>query len=314
MTSDAKVVAYMDVDLSTDLDALLPLVAPLLSGHSDVAIGSRLTPWSRIQRGARREFISRTYNLVLRTTLRLRVRDAQCGFKAMRAEVARRLLPLVEDQTWFFDTELLVLAQRTGLRVHEVPVDWIDDPDSRVAIAKTATDDLKGVARLIRAGLTGPRLPRFDDLRPPVARSDGLRRIGSFAMIGLISTAAYTALYLLLRGELSAVNANAIALVTTALGNTAANRRFTFGVSGRRSLLRDHAAGLLAFAIGLVLTSGAVALLGVLAPQAGHVAELVVLVSASVVATGLRYVLLSAWIAAPERPDDTPVIMEGSTR
>jgi putative flippase GtrA len=133
-------------------------------------------------------------------------------------------------------------------------------------------------------------------------------------MIGLISTAAYTALYLLLRGELSAVNANAIALVTTALGNTAANRRFTFGVSGRRSLLRDHAAGLLAFAVGLVLTSGAVALLGLAAPAAGHVAELAVLVTASVAATALRYVLLSRWIAPPERDDDPRLTLEGTPR
>ena len=123
--------AYCDVDLSTDLAALLPLVAPLISGHSDLAIGTRLSPSSRVVRGAKREFISRSYNLLLRGTLAARFTDAQCGFKAIRADVAQRLLPLVEDTGWFFDTELLVLAERSGLRIHEVPVDWVDDPDSQ---------------------------------------------------------------------------------------------------------------------------------------------------------------------------------------
>jgi glycosyltransferase involved in cell wall biosynthesis len=153
LLSDAEVVAYMDVDLSTDLDALLPLVAPLISGHSEVAIGSRLSPGSRVRRGARRELISRCYNVLLRLTMGTRFRDAQCGFKALRAETARRLLPRIENRAWFFDTELLVLAQRDGLRIHEVPVDWDDDPDSRVAIVPTALEDLRGILRLMRARL-----------------------------------------------------------------------------------------------------------------------------------------------------------------
>jgi glycosyltransferase involved in cell wall biosynthesis len=148
--STSPVVAYMDVDLSTDLDALLPLVAPLLSGHSDVAIGTRLAAGSRVVRGPKREAISRTYNLILRTALHSGFSDAQCGFKAVRSDVARALLPLVEDDGWFFDTELLVLAEHNGLRIHEVPVDWVDDPDSRVDIVRTATDDLRGVGRLLR--------------------------------------------------------------------------------------------------------------------------------------------------------------------
>ena len=145
--SDAPVLAYMDVDLSTDLAALLPLVAPLISGHSDVAIGTRLARGSRVVRGLKREVISRGYNLLLRGTLAARFSDAQCGFKAIRADVAERLLPLVEDTGWFFDTELLVLAERAGLRIHEVPVDWVDDPDSRVDILATAVADLRGIAR-----------------------------------------------------------------------------------------------------------------------------------------------------------------------
>jgi glycosyltransferase involved in cell wall biosynthesis len=154
-SSPAKVVAYMDVDLSTGLDALMPLVAPLLSGHSDVSIGSRLTPGSRVVRGRKREFISRTYNAILRATLRNRFSDAQCGFKAVRGDVARVLLPMVEDESWFFDTELLALAERRGLRIHEVPVDWVDDPDSRVEVSRTAIDDLRGIWRLRRRFASG---------------------------------------------------------------------------------------------------------------------------------------------------------------
>ncbi len=160
--STATVVAYMDVDLSTDLDALLPLVAPLLSRHSDVAIGSRLAPGARITRGLKREVISRCYNLIVRAALGARISDAQCGFKALRADVVRWLVPMVEDEGWFFDTELLVLAERHGLRVHEVPVDWVEDPDSRVRLLRTAWEDLKGIRRMRRdRSVTAPR-PRLD--------------------------------------------------------------------------------------------------------------------------------------------------------
>ena len=168
LSSDALVLAYMDVDLSTDLDALAPLVASLMSGHSDVAIGSRLARGANVVRGAKREFISRSYNRLLRTVLRVQFTDAQCGFKAIRADVARELLPLVTDTTWFFDTELLVLAQWSGLRTHEVPVDWYDDPDSRVDIPQTVKDDLAGVWRLLR---THAQLrPSLDSIRDSMGR------------------------------------------------------------------------------------------------------------------------------------------------
>src|SRR4051794_28764178 len=149
--TDAEVACYMDVDLSTDLRALMPLVAPLLSGHSQVAIGTRLATGARVERGTKRELISRTYNHILRGFLRARFSDAQCGFKAARSDALRDLLPAVRDEAWFFDTELLVLAQRRGMRVHEVPVDWGDDPDSRVAIVPTAIEDLRRVAPLLAA-------------------------------------------------------------------------------------------------------------------------------------------------------------------
>jgi glycosyltransferase involved in cell wall biosynthesis len=148
LASDARVLCYMDVDLSTDLGALLPLVAPLMSGHSDLAIGTRLHRGARVQRSLKREFISRSYNRLLRIVLQARFSDAQCGFKAIRADAARELLPRVRDREWFFDTELLILAQRRGLRIHEVPVDWTEDGDSRVRIVSTALADLRGVARL----------------------------------------------------------------------------------------------------------------------------------------------------------------------
>src|SRR2546422_8303425 len=168
----------MGVGLSPDLSALLPLVAPLLSRHSDLAIGTRLTRSARVVRGPKREIISRCYNTLLRAALGARFSDAQCGFKAIRADVARTLLPLVEDTGWFFDTELLVLAERAGLRIHEVPVDWIDDPDSRVKVVATALADLRGIARmrwqLLRGTLRVPRLGAAPPgLRGPAASLAG---------------------------------------------------------------------------------------------------------------------------------------------
>jgi glycosyltransferase involved in cell wall biosynthesis len=156
--SDAEVVAYMDVDLSTGLKALRPLVLPLLAGYADVAIGSRLAPGAHVVRGPLREFISRGYNLLLHATLGVGFSDAQCGFKALRSDAARALLPLVEDRSWFFDTELLVLAERCGLRIREVPVDWTDSPnslDSRVRIVSSALANLRGLWRLRVGLLTG---------------------------------------------------------------------------------------------------------------------------------------------------------------
>jgi glycosyltransferase involved in cell wall biosynthesis len=146
--SEADIVAYMDADLSTDLDAFLPLIAPLLSGHSDLSVGTRLAHGAQVVRSPKREIISRAYNLLLRTVLFARFSDAQCGFKAGRTEVIKALLPAIEDDAWFFDTELLMLAQRRGLRIYQVPVTWTEDPDSKVEIVRTALTDLRGVARL----------------------------------------------------------------------------------------------------------------------------------------------------------------------
>ncbi len=162
-SSHADVVAYMDADLSTGLDAFLPLVAPLLSGHSDLATGSRLSRRAKVLRSLKREIISRGYNLLLRAVLSARFSDAQCGFKAGRTEVVRALLPAVEDDAWFFDTELLMLAQRSGLRIAELPVTWVERQDSKVDIVRTALADLRGIARLrFRPGKQRPLLSSRD--------------------------------------------------------------------------------------------------------------------------------------------------------
>jgi glycosyltransferase involved in cell wall biosynthesis len=150
LASDAQVLAYMDVDLSTNLESLLPLAAPCLSGHSELAIGTRLARQAHVRRRLGREVLSRGYNLLVRLLFGARFSDAQCGFKAIRADTARRLLPLVEDRSWFFDTELLLLAERNGMNIFEVPVDWIEDLDSRVDIPRTAIGDLRGLWRMRR--------------------------------------------------------------------------------------------------------------------------------------------------------------------
>jgi putative flippase GtrA len=300
-SSDATVLAYMDVDLSTDLTALLPLVAPLISGHSHVAIGSRLTPGSRVVRGPKRELVSRAYNLLLRGTLSAQFSDAQCGFKAIRADVARELVPLVEDTGWFFDTELLVLAERAGLRIHEVPVDWIDDPDSSVDIAQTALADLRGIVRVGR-GLWSGRWPlasvaeRLNTAAPHPGLVGQLMR---FAAIGTISTLAYAALYWLLADPLGPQGANLAALLTTAIGNTAANRRVTFNIAGRVSVLRHQIRGLAVFGLGWALTSGSLALLYTAQPSPSRQIELTVLVLANLTATVLRFALLRNWVFRP---------------
>ncbi|MEZ0091552.1 glycosyltransferase [Streptacidiphilus sp. EB129] len=300
--SDADVVSYMDVDLSTGLEAFLPLVAPLLSGHSDLAIGSRLHRGSAVVRGPKREFISRGYNLMLRTAMAARFSDAQCGFKAGRTDVVQALLGAVEDQTWFFDTELLLLAERSGLRIHEVPVDWVDDPDSRVDIVRTVKDDLKGMWRVARRTVSGatrlPVPPRVQQAQlPPAMR----RQLSSFAVIGVVSTLAYLALYLVLRQLTPAVLANALALFVTAIANTAANRRFTFGVTGSRDALKHQVEGGIAFLIGLVLSTATLALVRVAAPGASHLAELGALVGANALSTVVRFLLLRVWVFNPRR-------------
>jgi glycosyltransferase involved in cell wall biosynthesis len=161
LASQADVVAYMDVDLSTNLWSFLPLIAPLATGHSDLAIGSRLLRGAMVTRQWKREVISRCYNLLIKAMFANRFSDAQCGFKAIKRSVAQELLAQVEDDEWFFDTELLLLAEERGYRISEVPVDWIEDLDSRVDVASTALKDVKGLLRVrverLRRRLFGER-------------------------------------------------------------------------------------------------------------------------------------------------------------
>jgi glycosyltransferase involved in cell wall biosynthesis len=266
--SDAAVVAYMDVDLSTELDALCPLVAPLVSGHSDLAIGSRLSSGSSVARGPKRELISRVYNAILYVAFATRVRDAQCGFKAVRADVVRQLLPNVEDNAWFFDTELLLLAERNGLRIHEVPVVWVDDPDSRVHVTRTAIDDLRGTVRMLIRFAAGRGHVELGPLERHAIRDDFGRRYVTFALIGAASTAISLGVFLLLQGATGAVTANAVAVTATAVTNTWAHGRNSVRSAGPRWLR-----SLAVYAGSLALTSGALALVvaagGGLAAQVG---------------------------------------------
>ena len=270
-TSNATVVAYMDVDLSTDLDALFPARRALLSGHSDVAIGTRLSKGSRVVRGAKREFISRSYNLLLRTALRVRFSDAQCGFKAIRTDRATELLPLVQDNDWFFDTELLTLAERAGMRIHEVPVDWIDDPDSRVDIWDTATGDLRGIARLMRGFTTGrlsvDHLTQREELPEPDRTLLG--NLVRFALVGVASTALF--------GLLSAVPTGAACAGRQRHSAVGRHLRQHCGeptVHFRRARpprpLAATGAGYAVLAIALSITSGALAVLHALTPDRGQ--------------------------------------------
>ncbi|MEU1532352.1 bifunctional glycosyltransferase family 2/GtrA family protein [Streptomyces fagopyri] len=295
--SRAPVLAYLDVDLSTELTALFPLVAPLISGHSDMAIGTRLARGSRVVRGPQREIISRCYNALLRSTLAVGFSDAQCGFKAVRRDVAERLLPLVEDSEWFFDTELLVIAERAGLRIHEVPVDWVDDPDSRVDLIPTAVADLRGIAR-IGGALARGTLPTSGLRRAAGGDQPGslVAQLLRFGAVGAASTVGYVLLYVALCPVSGPQAANAWALLCCAVANTAANRRLTFGLRGRGGALRQQARGLAVFGLGLALTSGALAALHRWTPGPGRLTEVVVLVVANLFATLLRFLLLRSWV------------------
>jgi len=303
LSSNASVVAYMDVDLSTDLDALLPLVAPLLSGHSDLAIGSRLARGARVVRGPKREVISRGYNLLLRATLRHECSDAQCGFKAMRADVARALIPLVEDNGWFFDTELLSLAEHNGLRIHEVPVDWVDDPDSRVHLGSTIAGDLKGVSRMLRRFAAGEgAIPvdggvRRGDLTPGLA-GQAVR----FAGIGMATTAMFAVLFLLLAGPLGPIPADIIALGICAAVNVMANRRVTFygrgRVGGRAGGRRGFLLGLALAAVPLALSITTLVALGV-AGEPSPGAELAALMVVNAAVGVARFEVMRRWVFGP---------------
>lgn len=325
LASPSPVLAYMDVDLSTDLAALAPLLAPLISGHSDLAIGTRLTRNSRVVRGPKREFISRSYNLMLHSFMGARFSDAQCGFKAIRADVAQQILPHTLDNSWFFDTELLVLAERCGLRVYEVPVDWIDDPDSSVDVVRTALADIRGMARLtrdlvsgripipeLRAALARGPLPASSRTAEQSQRSSLFGQLVRFAAIGAASTLAYVLIFLLCRGFMDPQLANFLALLLTAIANTGANRRFTFGIQGGNPV-RHHFEGLIVFGIGLALTSGALALVhSTTTPD--RWGELLTVVGANLAATAVRFLLFRLWVFRQPAAQSTEPTTQATSR
>lgn len=243
LASPSPVLAYMEADLSTDLAAVAPLLAPLISGHSDLAIGTRLAPASRVTRSPRHQLVARSYNSLLRTVLGAGFSDAQCGFKAIRADVAHQLLPHVKDEAWFFDTELLIIAERSGLRIHEVPVDWTQDPNSSVDVVRTAIADLRGIGRLTR-DLRRGRVP-VRELR--TALSAGPASSPRDSILGRVVpvvawSLAYAGIFLACTGYLNVFVANVLGLFLA-----------TWAV--RPSL------GLPGLATGLAVSSGALLLL-----------------------------------------------------
>jgi putative flippase GtrA len=333
----AAVVAYMDVDLATDLRALLPLVAPLVAGHSDISTGTRLAPGAHVVRGVGRELLSRGYNLLVRTALGSSCSDVQCGFKAMRRETAAELLPLVEDDEWFFDTELLVVAERIGLRIHEVPVNWVDDTDSRVNVLQTAWKDLRGVGRLALFGarrVARPGARRRPISRPTGPNTDGRARwknrflVGSavesvgtgsadrnlptstagnqvfadellhFAGVGALSTVAYLTLVYALQTGLDIYLANLVAVVACSLGNTAIHHRMTRANGIGTPRRLQVTVGAGLMTVSLAGTSAALAGTRALGMTTLGL-ELVALTVANLAAAVVRFGILRRWIFPP---------------
>lgn len=301
--SDADVVAYMDVDLSTGLDAFVPLVTSLAAGHSDVAIGSRLVPGSRTVRGTKRELVSRVYNALLTLVHRVTFRDAQCGFKAARADVVRPLLDKIVDDTWFFDTELLLLAEHNGLRVLELPVDWVEDVDTRVRVGSVATTNLRGLFRVAGARFSGaadiarlPVRPAPTPVHPDavVSEQDGSRRRIPLPF-PLMAIAATLVLYAAFRTWWPPVPANLAAVAASTLFTAGARRPF-----------RPR---LLASVLHVAFTSGALLTLSAIVTAPQRWAELVVLLAATVLAAAGRF----APRPAARTPEVTPAAVPVDT-
>lgn len=295
LSSMADVVAYMDIDLSTDLRALAPLVAPLLNGHSDLAIGSRLAHGSRVVRGTKREVLSRGYNHLLHASLGVSFSDAQCGFKAMTAQSAKSLLPVIADDEWFFDTELLVMAEHSGLRIAEVAVDWFEDPHSTVDVPTTVRSDLLGIGRLGWSLARGnPAIARVhaEIGRRPLEQAPPLSaQLTRFALVGIASTALYSLLFLIFHVLMGPQWANFTALLISGVANIIVNRRLTFGLRDVSTVGIHLFQGLLVFLATWALTSGALLVASSLSPGLSSWDALIILTVANAVATVLRFVV-----------------------
>jgi glycosyltransferase involved in cell wall biosynthesis len=288
--SDADILAYTDVDLATDIRVLGPMVEVIRSGLADVAIASRLRPGVEVERGIKREIISRCYNRLLKFSLGVGFSDAQCGFKAVSAKAAKELLPQVEDTEWFFDTELLARGEWSGFRIHEFGTDWIDDPDSSVDVISTAWKDVKGIVRLLAGG-------RTQTSRAVPAPNTGAQLL-HFIDVGIISTVLYAVLFLFGVQVVSATVANIIALLLSTVANTALNRSHTFGVRAPHHRLRSQARGLAAFGLCLAFTSAALAVAEGFTGEWASIATLAVLTVANLAATVVRFVLMRTWVFA----------------
>ena len=288
--STADIVAYTDVDLATDIRALEPMVEVIRSGLADVAIASRLQPGLEVQRGVRREIISRCYNRLLKLSLGVGFSDAQCGFKAMSAQAARELLPVVEDTEWFFDTELLARAEWAGYRIHEFGTDWIDDPDSSVDVLATAWKDIRGIVRLRRGG----PVQAASELPAPNTGAQILH----FIDVGLISTVLYATIFLFGSQVVSAATANIIALLLSTVANTALNRSHTFGVRSPHRRLTAQVKGLAVFCLCLAFTSAGLAVADGFTGAWASIGTLALLTAANLAATVVRFVLMRTWVFA----------------
>jgi putative flippase GtrA len=296
--SRAEVVAYMDVDLSASLSALLPLVGSVVSGHSDIAVGTRLARGSRVVRGPKRELISRAYSHIVRLALHSRVSDFQCGFKALRRECALQLLPLVEDDEWFFDTELLVTAERLGVRISETPVEWIDDPNSSVDLVATVADDLRGIWRLAH-GRTREPVRAEREAAADAGAPASADQLLSFAGVGVLSTLSYLLLLALGWKALGPWGSNATALAFCTLVNTALHRslarRSPAGRPPRPSFALVVA---VIYGVSLAATTAAITVAGALVGPS-LVADAVAATVASCAASLTRFSLLRGWAFRP---------------
>ena len=302
--SEAEVVAYMDVDLSTSLSALLPLVASVLSGHSDLAIGSRLARGSRVVRGPKRELISRAYSRIVRLSLRSSLTDFQCGFKAIRRERALQILPLVEDNEWFFDTELLVTAERLGVRISETPVEWTDDPNSSVDIVATAADDLRGIWRIAhRRCLQRVRADRAD--AAPDGGAATTDQLLSFAGVGVLSTLSYLLLFAAGWSALGPWAANAAALAFCTLVNTTLHRslarRSPSGAVGPSTRPPFVVIVAVLYAVSLAVTSAAIAVIFGALTDPTLTTDAVATTVACCGASLIRFSLLRGWAFRPTK-------------
>ena len=211
----------------------------------------------------------------------------------MRRDAVGPLLGRIEDQAWFFDTELLIQAERSGFRIHEVSVDWIDDPDSRVNIINTATEDLKGVWRMARQRSDRTEHPP-EPARDENAAFEHHRQMARYASVGILSSLAYLAIFFLLRNSLGIFAANLVAAATTAIVNTAAHTSFTFKAKHGSRRRQAVAVGAFSFAVGIGFTSATLAL-AYLIGNTTTTAEGVAILAGMIAASCVRFVLLREW-------------------